>query len=109
MPRTSLAIQAPSSGGLTPNYSAANVDGHSIVNNGQVMMIVKNASAAAINVTAQTPGIVDGLALPDKVVSVAAGGERHFRWDPGPYNQADGTVYVDFSAVTSVTVAAFQL
>lgn len=113
MARTALALQYPTSDGLNPTYSAANADGHSLVNDGRTVLIVKNASAGSINVTAQTPGTVDGLAVADKVVAVPAGGERHFKYDPRHYNRpAGGTdpdmVWIDFSAVASVTVAAIH-
>jgi hypothetical protein len=72
---------------------------------------VKNGSAASINVTLQTPVQVGALAVAENVVAVPAGAERMVgRLRPGVYNRASGsvdpgTVYVDFSDVTTVTVA----
>ena len=114
MPRTNLALQTISPSGIVPAYTAANVDGHSVSNRGSQFVHVKNGGAASINVTFVTPVTVGGRAVADDVVAIAAGAEKLI----GPlaeavFNQQSGTdvgkVYVDFSAVTSVTVAAFTL
>lgn len=109
MARTRLAGQPVTPAGLAANYTAANVDGHSVATSDIVH--VRNAAASAITVTIQTPATVAGLAVADQTVSVPAGGDRFiggFRADA--YAQPSGTdaglVWVDFSAVTSVTVAA---
>ena len=110
MARTVLAVQQVARTGLTPSFSAANVDGHNVANDGKVVLEVKNGSGAPINVTFQTPGSVDGNAIADLVVAVPAGGDKICGpFPPGIYNQADGTMYVDFSAVTTVTVAALRM
>lgn len=110
MARTALVPQQVVRTGLTPVFSAANVDGHSVANDGHTMLEVKNASAAPINVTIVTPGLVDGNAIADLVVAVPAntGDKMIGPFPPGIYNQADGTIYVDFSAVVTVTVAAVR-
>ncbi len=105
MARTALATQSVKPAGTAPTYTAANVDGHSVSMG--VMLHVKNGGAAAITVTVQTPGTLDGLAIADRTVSVVNAGEQLISLR-GPYDQGDGNAYVDFSAVTSVTVAAFQ-
>lgn len=73
-------------------------------------LIVKNASAAAITVTFTTPGaLATGDAYPDKVYTVAAGGES---WLPvlGAYHDGDtGRALVAFSATASVTAACVNL
>lgn len=115
MPRTALTIQTPTPDGVAPAFSAANVDGHSLGNSdGATMLYVKNGAAGAVTVTVQTPGTVDGLAIPDRTISVPAGGERLIgRLRPDVYNRPpggtdEGAIYVDFSAVASVTVAALH-
>lgn len=111
MARTALAVQQVSRSGLNPTFSAANVDGHSVKNTGAEAVYVKNGGGAPINVTIPTPGTVDGQAIGDRVVAVPNGGERII--GPFPKNVYDqpGTddVHVDFSAVTSVTVAALRV
>lgn len=72
-------------------------------------LIVKNGSAASINVTLVTPGTVGtGDAYPDKVYAVPAGGER---WIPVLADYRDpvtGLAAVTFSATASVTAAAIN-
>lgn len=108
MARTALAVQQISRAGITPSYSAANADGHSVLNSGKEFLHVKNGSGSSINVTVQTPGTVDGQAIADRVVAVGAGAEKMIGpFPPDTYNQpGTNTLYVDFSAVTTVTVLA---
>jgi hypothetical protein len=115
MARTALASQAVVDEGLTVSLTAANVDGHSIDGGGDVILLVENGSASSINVTVQTAATTDGLAVTDQVVAVAAGALKAI----GPfrsttYDRASGAtdagmVYVDFSAVTTVTCAALSI
>lgn len=114
MARTDLTVQQVARPGLNPAYTAGNGSGgHSIPNDGRVFIHVKNGSGAPINATLQTPVTVDdqaALAVSDLVVAVPASGERMIGpFPPALYNQSDGKVYLDFSAVTSVTVAALRL
>ncbi len=113
MARTDLAVQTIVDEGLNPAYTAAPLDGHMIPGDGEVYIHVKNAGAASINVTIQTGGTLMGEPVTDKVVAVPNGGERLIGpFPPALYNQPSGVdagkVYVDFSAVTSVTVAALR-
>lgn len=111
MARTVLAAQQVSRAGLTPVFSAGNADGHFVPNDGRVILEVKNTSASPVNVTVQTPGTVDGNAIADLVVAVpATSGDKMIGPFPASiYNQADGSIYVDLSAATGVTVAAVRV
>lgn len=109
MPRTAITPQQVVAGGLEVSYEPANVDGNSISGaSTRRDLTVKNGSAASINVTIPTPGTVDGLAIADRVVAVPAGAEMRIRTDGRPYRQLGGAVHVDYSAVTSVTVAVTE-
>lgn len=109
MARTALTVQQIVRSGLNPSYASANVDGHSLPNGGTEFVHVKNGGGSSITVTAQTPGTVDGLAIADRTVSVPNGGERIIGPFPrATYNQGADEVFLDFSAVTSVTIAAFR-
>lgn len=73
---------------------------------------LKNGGGAPITVTIVTPGeVLPDLPVADLAVSVPAGGERLIGPLPAPYfaDPADNLVDVTYSAVTSVTVAAFRL
>ncbi len=110
MARTTLVAQQPNSAGLVPSFSAANADGHAFPADRHTIFEVVNGSGVSINVTFPTPGTVDSGALPDKVVAVAAGARKLFNFANALslYKQSDGLLYVDFSAVTSITVAVLQ-
>lgn len=109
MARTVLAVQTvDAAAGLVPAYTAANVDGHSV--DPAAILHVKNGSASPITVTVVSGGTAGGLAIADRPHTVANAGERMIAIQGGPVMaQADGTIWVDFSAVASVTVAAVTL
>lgn len=110
MARTTLAVQSISRDGLEATFSAAPSDGVSFANDGRVLLEVYNGGGGSINVTVQTPNTVDGLAIADRVVAVGAGERYHIGlFDPDDYNQSDRTVYVDFSGVIDVVVAALKV
>ncbi len=110
MVMTALAVQQSLNTGFTPTFSAANADGHSIVNDKDFLLAIRNAGVET-TVTIATPGTIGGLAIAEVTVVVpATTGEKWagpFRGDI--FNQASGAVYVTFSSVASVTVAAVKL
>lgn len=111
MARTALAAQTIPEAGLTPAYTAANVDGHAC-SPGRTILHVKNGSGVSINVTVQTGALFHGRAVGDDVVAVPAGAERLIALNNRellgrPTPPDIGLCWVDFSAVTSVTVALF--
>ncbi len=111
MARTQLVPQPIVVAGLEPAYAAANVDGHSITPAVNVFLHVKNGSASPINVTLDASAKVRGQAVPDIVVAVPASEDRMI----GPFytdlfsSPLTGLVNVDFSAVTTVTVALISI
>lgn len=110
MARTALSVQNVSVAGLTLAASAANVDGHTVPAGDCDFIIVINGSGGSINVTIPTPGTIDGEPIADRVVAVAAGASKIIgRFRSRVFAQTDGTIHIDFSAVTTVTVAAFKL
>lgn len=112
MARTALTTQPIDSDGLTPVFAAANVDGHII--DADAYIEVVNGSGGSINVTVQTPAEYAGLAVAERIIAVGAGARAKIgHFDPKVYARPTGVadpgkVYVDFSAVTSVTVGAFR-
>lgn len=113
MARTSLAVTQITVAGTTPSYSAADsANGMALAsNNGNTWLHVKNTGGSPCTVTLTTPYTVGGVAVTDPTVSVIAtsGDKLIGPLDPTVFNQADGTVYVDFSTSSGVTVAAFRL
>lgn len=106
MARTAITAQDITTAGLAPATEAANVDGNSFP--AGTILRVTNGSAGSINVTVPMPGQVDGLALPNRVVAVAAGETRYLSRFGSSYQQSDGSIHANYSAVTSVTVAALK-
>lgn len=113
MARTTLSAQKVVVTGLVPSLVTPDASG-AILPAGNILM-VKNASGGSINVTVETPETRVGLAVADEVVAVANGATALI----GPFAAATfvrptgasdaGTIYVDFSSVTSVTCAALAV
>jgi hypothetical protein len=110
MARTSLARQQLADTGLMAAYSPAVTEGHAVENNGRVILHVCNDSEETVTVKILSGYVRAGLKLADREVLIEAGKQKFI----GPfatdiYNQSDGgagQIYVDYSAVEGVTVAA---
>lgn len=110
MARSALTVQQIARTGIVPSYAAANVAGNSLANSGKEFLHIKNGAVSSITVTIETPGTVDGQAVADRTVTIGAGAEKMIGpFPPQTYNQDSGEVYVDYSAITTVTVGAFRL
>lgn len=107
MPRTAITPQVATSAGLTLATEAANALGHSVVSDPKRTLIVTTVGTATV-VTLQTPGTVDGNAVADKTISIGTNATRYIAIGHAGYRQDDGTVLVDLSAVTAVTVAVLE-
>lgn len=111
MARTATILpQSVSSNGLVVTFNAATASDAFVPGTGRVLL-VNNASGASINVTFPSNLAVDGLTVPDRVVALANGKTLVFETG-GQFNESlesDGTVWVNYSALTSVTVALVQL
>ena len=110
MARTEVAVQRIGFTAGAPTFAAVdNANGMHFRNSGKSIIYVKNGGVGSINVTVPTPGSVDGLDLPDKVVAVPNGGERAFSLRKvATYVQSDGFTRLDFSGGTSVTIAILE-
>lgn len=81
-------------------------DGVEFVNKSKKqILLVKNASAAPINVTIDITKTLDGMTLTDRVIAVAAGAQVAIGPFPDIYMQSDGYVRAKFSAVADVSAA----
>ncbi len=109
-----LIVDDIAPGGLVDTLVAASVSGDEFANEGSTFLEVNNGSGSTITVTFVTQKSIDGLAVADLAVAVAAGERRlcgPFR--KGLYNVQSGTsagrVQVTYSGVTSLTVGAHRL
>lgn len=82
MPRTALTATIPSRDGTTPPaVVAADLVNGNVVDNSQsysLFLEVANPGASAATITFITPSAVDGLAIADHAVSIAAGATQVF-------------------------------
>lgn len=111
MARTAITPQKATSVGPTIAFEPANVDGNRFTPARGRALHVRNGSGSSITVTVPTPATTaDGLAIADRTVTVAAGALAVFGpgSSAGVYGQVDGSINVDYSAVTTVTVAVID-
>ncbi|WIC88884.1 hypothetical protein SEA_SHAGRAT_15 [Rhodococcus phage Shagrat] len=105
-----LTLQHISDAGTKPTFGAASVSDTALIGNGlNTFLVYKNGSGSPVDVTVVAPGDTDyGVALPDKVVTVAAAGEA---WIPlrKSYDDASGSATVTMADATGVTVALVRL
>lgn len=106
-----LTLQRISRSGLTPSFVAAAGGGDTFQNDGKLTFFyVKNGGGGSINATFVTQRAIRGLAIADLVVAVGAGSEEVVGPFPSSdYNDTSNLVTVNYSGVTTVTVAAFKI
>jgi len=98
MAREAIVAQLTARTGLAPTLTPATADGFYFDNARQNRIIqVENTGAGSINVTIQTPALVDGnLTVSERVVPVAAGVTRYIGpFSNAVYGQVGNLVYVD--------------
>jgi len=110
---TPITVSLSNAVDLASESEAANADGEKFYNSGKTLLYVANANAVTRTVTVQTPRTVDGLAVAEHTQEVAQ--DETMVIGPFPrdtFNQTSGDdagmVYVDFDAVTDLTVAAIE-
>jgi hypothetical protein len=113
-----LTVQEISRAGKAFDYdlvAATATHGNKFINDGRTMLRVKNGSAVPVTVTIDCPAVLDGQAVADLTVTIAATGDGNgldFQ-DIGPFpvsfNQSDGYVWAVCAPVTTVTVGAYRL
>jgi hypothetical protein len=104
-----LAIQPVAATGTALSFAAATSGGDKCHVGDRSFLIVKNGSGASVTVTLATSETVDGFAVADNAVAVAAGAQTVI----GPverelYAATDGLCAITYSASASVTVASVQ-
>ena len=89
--------------------------GNKFINDGRTLLRVKNGGATPITVTIDVPALLDGQAVTDLTVTIAATGNvdgLDFQ-DIGPFpvsfNQSDGYVWPVCSAVADILIGAYRL
>ena len=96
--------------GLAASYASCDAGGDEFVNNQLEWIRVKNDDASAKTVTVVTQQTVDGLAIADQEIVVAAGTVVDIGpFSSGVYNDSGGKVQLTYSAVTSLSIALLKL
>jgi hypothetical protein len=111
-----LTTQKIKEEGLNPTYSNADVAGDTFSNSGSELVHVKNGGTAAVTVTVPTQDTATSdpvwgkLTKADISVSVPAGDEAFIGVIPKrAFNNSTGKVNINYSAVTSVSVAVLKI
>lgn len=108
MARITYTAQKANTSGPTVNFTAADAAGAAFFPLTGRALHIKNGSGSSITCTVPTPLQIDSnLAVGDRTFTIAAGAHAMFACaaTDTAYLQPDGTVWVDFSLATSVTVA----
>lgn len=78
-------------------------------NSGREYVLIKKGTGT-VDVTIDVPVTVDGLAVADRTVAVAANESRLLGpFDPSVYNNGDGKVALSFSAAGAISVAVLRV
>ncbi len=97
------------SGVRTDDGAAADVAGDTFPNTGQEYFHVANGSGVSVDATIDVVAALDGQAVADKVVTVAAGQAKIIGPFPkGVYNDANAHVKVTCNPITTVKVKALK-
>lgn len=105
-----LTLVQVARGGTVYTYESAAADGDAFINDGKTILAINNGSGTSITVTVATAGQVEGLAIDDVAIVVAAGALVM----AGPFsrtvfNDSTGKVQLTYSDVTSLGVKAFKV
>src|SRR4051812_47446371 len=90
MPRIGVALGA----GLV----AANTDGNAFEHTSRRMLLIKNTNGPPATAPVQTPATVEGQAVVDLPVTIPANDSLLLPPFSAVYRQANGKVYIDYSA-----------
>lgn len=104
-----LATTALVSAGNAVPFVAASAGGDAAATGDSVVLLMKNGDASPHTVTLVTPGTVDGLALADRPVVVAAGTTAAIPLKDIYLNSATNLASFTYDAVTAVTVAVVKV
>ncbi|NSW92320.1 MAG: hypothetical protein HPY74_16910 [Firmicutes bacterium] len=105
-----LNVQQSNLTGLTPSYSAADVQGDEFVNSGKAVLHIKNGGVSQITVTVNSQTKCSFGFDHDVTVDVPAGEERIIGPFPKTrFDDANKKVQISYSDVTNVTIAVLEV
>jgi len=98
--------------GIAPTRSSGlnTADTHRVVNDGRVMLWVKNTDASDHTVMIESTLSRGGLALADQAITVTAGAEVFAGpFPPGIYNDSADKLSITFDDATGMELGAFRM
>lgn len=105
-----ITVQDVTAAGITPSYVAASAGGDSFTNNGRTMLHIKNGGTSSITVTIVSARTCNFGFQHDLTVTINASSEKMIGpFAPERFNNDSAMMQVNYSAVTSVTVAALEV
>lgn len=104
-----LPTQVPPLAGLAVDFDAASGGGDTCLTGAGVLLLVKNGDAGSHTVTLVTPGTVNGLAIADRAIPVAAGAMEAIPVTSDYRNPSTGVANITYDGVTSVEVAVLRV
>lgn len=104
-----LATQVPPLAGLALTYANAASGGDTSLTGAGVLLLVKNGDDTSHTVTLATPGTVNGLAIADRTVTVAAGAEVAIPVTADYRDPSTGRAAITYDDATSVQVAVVRV
>lgn len=104
-----LPTQVPPLAGLEINFDPAASGGDTCLTGAGVLLLVKNGDASSHTVTLATPGTVNGLAIADRAVPVAAGATEAIPVTVDYRDPSTGRASITYDDVTSVEVAVVRV
>ena len=110
-----LNVQDAARGGTVLVYSTSTTvppltasDRFQIPNNGNVQIMVKNGATATV-LSVEVAQTVDGLAIADREVTIAANSDAVLGpFPPSIYNDGDGDLNLSFDDVAHVSIVAIR-
>lgn len=103
-----FTVQQITRAGIIPTYNTAAVAGDEFVNDGKIWVHIKNG-AVILNITFETTITVDGLAVADLVVNLAATTEKVIGVFPTNwYNDGANKVQMTYDDESNVTIAVMK-
>ena len=112
---TELTRQVISPTTLTPSFSACDLTGNMVINDGRTFLYFKGTSTAlTITISKQKSVLrVEGygdVSMSDITISMpASAAERLIELPSAVYNDGNGRVNISYTSITGLTVAAFRL
>lgn len=104
-----LSVQSVTHSGLAPTFTAAAAGGDACPTGSGIVLLVQNGDSGSHTVTLVTPGTVDGLAVADRAIVVAAGATAFIPVADVYRDRSTGLASITYDGVTSVTVAVVRV